>query len=156
MLGKTTEYAIRALVYIYTQNNEGKRPGFREVSQMIDSPEQFTSEVLQDLTRAEFISFTTGRGGGYFFEDLTIPLTLLEVIQSVEGVEFFLKCGFGLNRCDAGAPCPMHEGYSKIRDDFYRFVNEQTIQSLAQKIDDNEAILTRVQKVLTKNQLKWQ
>lgn len=156
MLGKTTEYALRALVYIYTQNNEGKRPGFREVSKMIDSPEQFTGKVLQSLTRAGFISSMKGRGGGYFFDDLTIPLTLFEVIESVEGNEFFLKCGFGLNHCNAGDPCPMHEGYSQIRDGFYKFVNEQTIQSLALKVDNNEAILTRVQTVLTKKQLKWQ
>ncbi|MDY0200896.1 MAG: Rrf2 family transcriptional regulator [Bacteroidales bacterium] len=156
MLTKTTEYALRALVYIYIQNNEGKRPGFREVSKMIDSPEQFTGKVLQSLTRAGIISSLKGRGGGYFFDDLTIPLTLFEVIETVEGTEFFLKCGFGLNQCNAGDPCPMHEGYSKIRDDFYKFVNEQTIQSLAQKIGNNEATLTRVQTVLTKKQLQWQ
>ena len=37
MLGKTTEYAIRALVYIYIQNIEGERPGFKEIAKMIDS-----------------------------------------------------------------------------------------------------------------------
>ncbi|MDD2279138.1 MAG: Rrf2 family transcriptional regulator [Bacteroidales bacterium] len=156
MLGKTTEYAIRALVYIYIQNSEGKRPGFKEISKMIDSPEQFTAKVLQSLTRAEIISSMKGRGGGYFFDDLSIPLKLSEVIESVEGNGFFLKCGFGLNHCDAGTPCPMHEGYSKVREGFFRFTNEQTIQSLAQKINNNEATLTRVQKVLTKKQLRWQ
>lgn len=156
MLAKTTEYAIRALVYIYIQNSEGKRPGFKEISNMIDSPEQFTAKVLQSLTRAQIISSMKGRGGGFFFDDLSIPLKLYEVIESVEGDGFFLKCGFGLNHCDAGTPCPMHEGYSKVREGFFRFTNEQTIQSLAQKINNNEATLTRVQKVLTKKQLRWQ
>ena len=156
MLGKTTEYAIRALVYIYLQNGEGKRPGFREISKMIDSPEQFTAKVLQNLTRAEIVSSMKGRGGGYYFEDLSVPLTLYEVIETVEGNESFLKCGFGLNHCDAGNPCPMHDGYSKVRDNFYKFTNEQTIQSLAQKINDDKATLTRVQTVITKKELKWQ
>jgi len=56
MLGKTTEYALRALVYVYMQNIKGKRPGYKEISKEIDSPEQFTAKVLQNLARAELVS----------------------------------------------------------------------------------------------------
>src|SRR5664280_3887799 len=89
MLGKTTEYAIRALVYIFTKNQEGKRPGFKEISKEIDSPEQFTAKVLQNLARAELISSMKGRGGGFFFVDALVPVTLYEVIRVVEGEKFF-------------------------------------------------------------------
>ena len=64
MLGKATEYAIRALVFIYLRNLEGKRPGFREIAANIDSPVQFTAKILQTLTRMEIISSMKGRGGG--------------------------------------------------------------------------------------------
>ena len=67
MLGKTTEYAIRSLVYVFIQNQEGKRPGFKEIAKKINSPEQFTAKVLQNLARAELISSIKGRGGGFFF-----------------------------------------------------------------------------------------
>lgn len=143
MLGKTSEYAIRALVYIYLQNLEGKRPGFREVAEKIDSPEQFTAKVLQNLARAEVISSMKGRGGGFFFEDPKVPVTLYDVICIVEGKKFFSKCGFGLKRCDAENPCPLHEEYSPVRDGFYEMVTRQTIQSLAMKINAHKAVLTR-------------
>ncbi len=144
MLGKTSEYAIRSLVYIFIQNQEGKRPGFKEISKNIDSPEQFTAKILQNLARAELISSMKGRGGGFFFDQPSVPLTLFEVISISEGEKFFSKCGFGLKRCNADNPCPLHNDYSTVREGFLQLVKNETIQSLAKKINEQEAVLTRL------------
>jgi Rrf2 family protein len=144
MLGKTTEYAIRALVYIFIQNQDGKRPGFKEISKRIDSPEQFTAKVLQNLARAELISSMKGRGGGFFFDQPATPLTIYDVIRIIEGETFFSKCGFGLNRCDGENPCPLHVDYSSLREGFFILVKKETIQSLANKINEQKAVLTRL------------
>ncbi len=143
MLGKTSEYAIRALVYIYMQNVENKRPGYKEIAKEIGSPEQFTAKVLQNMARAELIASMKGRGGGFFFKDSTASLTLYEVILITEGEKFFTKCGFGLMRCNSGNPCPMHDDYSQVREGFYKLVKTKTIQSLANKINERKAVLTR-------------
>jgi Rrf2 family protein len=144
MLGKTSEYAIRALVYVYIQNQEGKRPGFKEISKMIDSPEQFTAKVLQILSRAGLVSSMKGRGGGFFFGASMAPLSLYEVIRIIEGDLFFSRCGFGLKKCDAQNPCPLHDDYSTVREGFFKLVTNQTIESLAKKIIEHQAILTRL------------
>ncbi len=143
MLGKTTGYAIRALVYIFIQNQEGKRPGFKEIAKKIDSPEQFTAKVLQILARAELISSMKGRGGGFFFDQPATPLTLYEVIRVMEGEKFFSKCGFGLKLCDGENPCPLHNDYSPVREGFFQLVKKETIKSLANKINEHKAVLTR-------------
>src|SRR5450759_1769475 len=140
MLGKTTEYAIRSLVYIFIQNQEGKRPGFKEIAKKINSPEQFTAKVLQNLARAELISSMKGRGGGFFFDKPATPLTIFEVIRIIEGDEFFSKCGFGLKQCDGENPCPMHHDYSQVREDFFHLVKKETIQSLVDKINEHKAV----------------
>lgn len=143
MLGKTTEYAIRALVYVYIQSKEGKRPGYKEIAKHIDSPEQFTAKILQSLTRAELILSMKGRGGGFFFDDSAAPLTLYQVIRVMEGEKIFSKCGFGLKRCDGNTPCPLHDDYLPVREGFFELVTKQTIQSLANKINEHKAVLTR-------------
>ena len=144
MLGKTSEYAIRALVYIYIQNLEGKRPGFKEIAKKIDSPEQFTAKVLQNLTREGLVSSMKGRGGDFFFKHPDTPLPLYEVIRVAEGGGFFTKCGFGLKSCDSENPCPLHDDYAPVRKGFFRLVKKQTIQSLANKINEHKAVLTRL------------
>jgi Rrf2 family protein len=144
MLGKTTEYAIRALVYVYIQNQKGRRPGYKEIAKEIDSPEQFTAKVLQNLAREGLVSSMKGRGGGFFFEDSLATLSLYEVIRVVEGEKFFSKCGFGLNSCDCENPCPLHDDYLPVREGFENLVKNSTIQSLADKINEHKAILARL------------
>jgi Rrf2 family protein len=143
MLGKTSEYAIRALVYIYLQNQGGKRPGFKEISLEIDSPEQFTAKVLRTLTREGIISSMKGRGGGFFFDQPESPLPLYDIVRLLEGKKLFTKCGFGLKFCDSENPCPLHDEYSKVRDTFFNMVSEKTIQLLAKRISDRKAVLSR-------------
>jgi Rrf2 family protein len=144
MLGKATEYAIRALVYIYIRNQQGKRPGFREIAENIDSPVQFTAKILQTLTRRAIIMSMKGRGGGFFFKDPSTLLTLYDVIIVFEGEELFNKCGFGLKSCDKDHPCPLHDQYSQIRENFKILVEHETIRSLADKIRDRQAVLSRL------------
>ena len=67
MLGRTTEYAIRAMIYIYIRNKEGGKPSFKEIAKNIDSPVQFTGKVLQNLARSNIVSSVKGKGGGFFF-----------------------------------------------------------------------------------------
>ncbi len=145
MLGKTTEYAIRSLVYIYLKNTDGKRPGFKEIAKNIGSPEEFTGKVLQLITRAGLVSSIKGRGGGFFFDNPDKPLSLFDVMQVTEGQEFFSKCGFGLQSCDENSPCPIHDDYAGVREDFYELMNRQTIQSMALKINQNKAVLSRLE-----------
>ena len=143
MIGKATEYAIRALVYVYIQNQAGKRPGFKEIAKKIDSPEQFTAKILQTVAREKLVSSMKGRGGGFFFDQPATPLYLYEVIRVVEGELFFSRCGFGLQHCNSKNPCPLHDDYSPVREGFFNLVKTVTIQSLAAKIYDHKGVLTR-------------
>lgn len=121
-----------------------ERPSFKEITKMIDSSEQFTERVLQNLTRAELVSSMKGRGGGFFFSEPQNPITLFKVIEAIEGKKYFSKCGFGLKHCDVNNPCPLHDDYAHVRNSFFKMVNERTIQSLAGKINKHEATLNRL------------
>jgi Rrf2 family protein len=143
MVGKTSEYAIRALVFVLMQNQAGKRPGFKEIAKKTNSPEQFTAKILQKLAREQLVSSAKGRGGGFFFDQPVVPLNLYDVIRVLEGESFFSKCGFGLEHCNCENPCPMHDDYSPVREGFFNMVKNVTIQSLASKIVDQKGVLTR-------------
>jgi Rrf2 family protein len=148
MLSKAAEYAIRSLVYINICNRDGHHPGYREIAKEIEAPEQFTAKVLQGLVRNEFIKSIRGRGGGFFFASHSKPLTLLEVINQVEGNEIFTRCGIGLSRCSDKEPCPIHKAYAVVRDQYRQLVANTTIQSLADKIISGDAVLNRLPTVL--------
>ena len=144
MLSKSTEYAIRALVFVQLKNWEQKRPGVGEIAKEIEAPEAYTAKILQTLTKNKLMDSMKGRGGGFFFNDNQSNLTLYDVIHVVEGDACFHKCGFGLKQCNNDNPCPLHEQYKIVRDGFFDIVKTETIQSLSEKIKQGEAVLNRL------------
>ena len=133
MFKKETEYALRGLVYIQTQNLKGNRPGIVEISREIEAPSFYTAKILQRLVRLGFLSSLKGKGGGFFFDTGKPELTLKELIISTEGDKIITGCGFGLKHRDCENPCTLHEQYAEIRNAIKKLVSSETIQSLTKQ-----------------------
>ena len=142
---KETEYALRALAYIKLQNLKGRRPGIAEIASEIETPQSFTAKILQRMVKQGFVESLKGINGGFFFDTAKGDLQIKKVIISIEGDSLFNGCGFGLKLCDENNPCPLHFSYAPIREGIEKLVTEETIQSLALKLDKNEKFtLSRV------------
>ncbi len=128
MLSKTTQYAIRALVYVELQNRDNERPGVNEIANEIGAPVSYSAK---------------GRGGGFFFTGNQSAISLYEVIRVMEGDGLFCKCGFGLKSCNDDVPCPLHEEFNKIRNSLAQFVKRESIRSVSARILKDNAVLTR-------------
>jgi len=128
---KETEYALRSLVYIQSQNVSGRTPGVVEISREIESPQFFTAKILHRLVKMGFLESHKGKNGGFYFDPGKPDLPLKEFIVAIEGEKLFSGCGFGLKQCDENNPCPLHHHYAPIRDALNELTGSQTIQSLA-------------------------
>lgn len=144
MLTKSTEYAIRALVFVQLRNWEHKRPGVEEIAKEIEAPESYTAKVLQTLTKNRLLESMKGRGGGFFFKENQSDLTLYDVIHVVEGDASFYRCGIGLKQCNDENPCPLHDRYVVVRDGFFDIAKSESIRSLSEKILKGDAVLNRI------------
>ncbi len=140
MFNKETEYALRGLIYIQSQNNEGERPGITEVAEQIDAPHSYTAKILQRLVRLGLIESQKGKGGGFYFDKTRPDLSLKQLINAIEGETLFRGCGFGLKKCDENYPCPLHGRYAPIRDALNHLVSEESIQSMARKTSGLEGL----------------
>jgi len=143
MLAKSTEYAIRALVYIELENRKGKRPGVKQIARQIASPEPYTGKFMQTLSKYGLVRSAKGRGGGFFFDNQIRPLSLQKIIMVLEGEAYFNKCGLGFNGCDSHAPCPIHKDYILAKQKLYDLFENETIESLANNVSEGFAVLNR-------------
>ncbi len=133
MFKKETEYALRSLIYIQIQNFSSKRPGIKEISTEINTPQAFTAKILQKLVKSGFIESIKGKNGGFFFDPNNDETTLKDIIYSIEGSDIYSRCGLGLSTCDETCSCPIHESFSEIRKATEKLISEETIQNLAKK-----------------------
>ena len=143
MLAKSTEYAIRALVYIELQNRDGIRPGVKQIAREIASPEAYTGKFMQVLSKQGLIRSMKGRGGGFFFDNKIRPLNLQKIIRVLEGDAYFNKCGLGFNGCDSHEPCPIHNDYILAKQKLFDLFEKETIESLADNVKNGVAVLLR-------------
>ena len=144
MLSKSTEYAIRALIFVQLQNSMEKRPGVAEIAKEIESPVAFTAKILHNLTSRKLLNSIKGRGGGFFFSENQAEITVYEIILVMEGDALFTECGIGLSNCSDDNPCPLHDQYGEIRDQLLALAKLETINSMAMKIKTGKAVLSRI------------
>ncbi len=138
MFKKETEYALRALVYVWQQNQLNRRPGIAETAKEILAPQPFTGKILQRLVKGGLIFSQKGKGGGFFFDPDQSDLLLKDVILHIEGHKVFTSCGFGLGQCDDENPCPIHDQFILVRASLEKVFSENTIQDLADKDQKNQ------------------
>lgn len=144
MFTKACEYAIRAVIYIYNRNCDCKcNVGIDEIATEVQSPRPFTAKILQTLSKQGIISSIKGPNGGFFITQKQAKTTLLELILAVDGPKIITSCVLGLPQCNDNKPCPLHEQYKPVREEFNKILSTTTIENLASKLDNDLTFLSR-------------
>jgi Rrf2 family protein len=132
MFSKACEYAIRSCIYIASVSIQGKRVGLIDVAEKIQSPEAFTSKILQKLVKQGIVKSIKGPGGGFEIPAKELAtISLLQVIESIDGT-ILNRCSLGLSECSEKNPCPFHNRYKPIKDKLLHTFSHTTMKDLTQ------------------------
>lgn len=130
MFSKTSEYAIKIMIYLGTHKENEKLHGVREICEMLKSPEAFTAKILQQLVRAELLSSMKGKNGGFKIEKKTKEITIFDIVKAIDGDKSFTRCILGLADCSGENPCPLHHKYYKIKNEIQKNILNTNIKDL--------------------------
>ena len=147
MFSKSCEYAIKAVIYIAQQSLQKNRVSLNDIAKEIDSPTAFTAKILQLLSKEKIIRAVMGQTGGYEIKLSQLDnITLLNIVNVIDGEHIHSGCGLGLKECNELIPCPIHYDFVKIRDDLKQMLNKTTILVLATNVDNGLVHLKRMTK----------
>jgi Rrf2 family protein len=147
MFSKSTEYALRAIIYLAQKSSPEQKIGITELSKAIDSPQSFTAKILQKLTRDQvLISSITGPNGGFYLKDSAKKKSLLHVIDLLDEKEVVTGCILGLKECSEKNPCPMHVQYVKIKPLLLDMLSQKTITELAKEMKDPKVVINNLKR----------
>ena len=144
MFSQATKYAIKAVIYIWTQSLEDRKVGAKEIGAKIDAPEAFTAKILQTLVRAKVIGSFKGPTGGFFVDETHAQVTLKDVIKAVDGDHLFSGCSLGLPKCSEKNPCPLHFEVVKVRKEMDHMLTFKSIKHLAVEVIKGETRLSQL------------
>jgi Rrf2 family iron-sulfur cluster assembly transcriptional regulator len=142
ILSKACEYGVKAVLCISINSQKSTKVSLRTIAKNIESPEAFTSKVLQKLVRSHLVSSTKGATGGFSIDkDSMDKMLLWDVVKVMDGIEITEKCLLGMAHCSHVTPCPVHNQYSSIRLEILTLLRETKILDLSEKVKKGESIL---------------
>lgn len=141
MFSKACEYAIRSSIYIASQSLVNNRVGLSDVAKKIESPEAFTSKILQKLVKHKIIISIKGPGGGFEVDKTSLDkIKLAAIVEAFEG-DVLNRCSLGLNECSDVQPCPFHDKYKPVKEKLIQIFEETSLNDLIQGFQDGETFL---------------
>ncbi|HTO36714.1 MAG TPA: Rrf2 family transcriptional regulator [Flavobacterium sp.] len=144
MFSKACEYGIRATIYISEQSLRDRKVSLKDVARAIESPEAYTSKILQQLVRNNIINSEKGPTGGFSIDKQVLEkVTLSSIVSAIDGNAIYTGCGLGLKKCNEKKPCPVHNQFKIIRESLKTMLETTTIKALALDLEKGLTFLKR-------------
>jgi Rrf2 family iron-sulfur cluster assembly transcriptional regulator len=132
MFSKACEYGIKATIYIAEQSIQNKKVSMKDVAKAIESPEAYTSKILQQLSRSNIINSDKGPTGGFSMGKQALDkVKLSTIVSAIDGDSIYNGCGLGLKKCNEKMPCPIHDHFKAIRNELKKMFETTTVKSLS-------------------------
>ena len=110
-LGRRGDHAIRASIDLARHWDSGPRKA-REIATSMDVPPESVKQVLANLVAHGILTSTAGPSGGYRLAQSPAAVTLLNIIEAVEGPFVLDQCVLRGGPCDWTEACPIHDTWS--------------------------------------------
>jgi Rrf2 family protein len=141
MLSKSCIYALRSILFIAQHASKDAKIGFKEIAKELDLPTSYLGKILQQLTKNNIIQSVKGPHGGFYLDEKSKEIKLIQIIKVMDGLDFFHACGIGLKECSKDHPCPLHDDFKIYRDGLWQMFSSKSISTLVSKIEDGNAFI---------------
>lgn len=125
-LSRRTDLAIRALRVLDHTGQRTKRP---ELADAVGTTPDFLARVMTPLVHAGWVNSEVGRTGGYEIGIDIGSVSMLDVIEAVEGAPDDGRCVLQGGPCEASATCALHDAWSRARGALTRELRETPVRA---------------------------
>lgn len=139
MLSNTSKYAIRAVIYLALNGNKDSKIGIKQISKDLEIPTPFLGKILQSLAKHKLLASTKGPHGGFSLGKTAYDISLMDIVEIIDGLDSFNMCVLGLKTCtESHTFCPVHSSYSGIREQLKNLFQSENIGILVEKIKTSQ------------------
>lgn len=141
-IGTGVEYALHCLLWLVDGDNE--RPSSRDLAEFQGVSPAFVAKIFSKLERAKIVEASGGIRGGYRLAKAADEITVLDVIDAVEGHKTIFDCKEIRGRCalfDEDTPkwssrgvCGIHAVMLNAEKVMRRELAKTTLASLSAKV----------------------
>ncbi len=105
---RQADYALRAILYL-SRLSKNARTATRKIAEEMQIPTSFLAKILSQLLIAGLINTSRGTRGGVSLVREPQEISVLEVIEAIDGPIALNQCTHDPSTCPFGEHCPIHE-----------------------------------------------
>jgi Rrf2 family protein len=128
LVTRETDYAVRTVLYLARERD--RNANVTEIAQVMHIPKSFLAKILQRLVRHHILHSMRGVNGGFMLAKKPSEITLLAVLEAIQGPAGINVCAIDSKRCRMSSTCSVHPVWVEIRQEVERRLNKQTIAKL--------------------------
>ncbi len=136
---RAADYAVRVMIHLagLPSGSNARRP---DIAKATDVPESFLSKVMQQLVQAGMIASQRGSGGGFRLAVPSHAISLLEVLEAVEGPTRLNACLDPGLSCGRKGWCAAHIVWVDAQAALTRVLGSTSIARLARQSTEALAV----------------
>lgn len=142
MFSTSCHYGLQAMIYIALHSTNEKNVDLGQIASEQEIPKHFLSKILQMLVKNGLLKSMKGPTGGFRLSKPAKEITLIEVIDAIDGLDVFTQCGIGFKRCSDDQPCPIHNDYKKVRTSIRELFETKSLLELSEDIEKGISIVS--------------
>ena len=139
---RSAEYAIRGCVHMATLA-PGEYALVKTIAAESGIPAHFLAKILQELARDGFLKSSKGPGGGFRLSLPAAEISMLRIVEAVDGAGRYDRCIGGSPECNDRAPCGMHDSWKALRSRIIGYLGGTSVADLAKALGEKRRLLAR-------------
>ncbi len=125
---RRTDLATRALVALA---ESGERHKASELAEVLDASPGFLSQAMTPMVNKGWVHSEPGRSGGYAAVVSLDELSVLDVVEAVEGQTDVTRCVLQDRTCAGGNQCALHNAWAQARGHLLSELADTPISTIA-------------------------
>jgi len=149
-INRATDYAVRVTIHLAMIPAPARVAG-PVLARAIGAPESFVSKVLQKLVQAGLVASERGMRGGFELARRAEDISLLEVVEAIEGPTQLNLCLPPQSNCDRKDWCGAHLVWAEAQAALVKVLGAASIAQLARA---SKSSLAKLHRVLPANRVR--
>jgi Rrf2 family protein len=126
---RQADYALRAMIYL-ARLEPNERAATKKIAEEQDIPPSFLAKIISQLSIAGLIHTSRGARGGVSLARDPEKISLLQVVEAIDGPITLNECTVDPSECAFGDHCPIHEVFCEAKKMLIEKLNTSTFDKL--------------------------
>jgi Rrf2 family protein len=129
---RQADYALRAIYYL-AKIGPGSRASTSQIAKEQHIPPSFLAKIISQLSVAGLLHTSRGARGGVMLARDVEDITMLDVVEAIDGPIMLNECVEDGHGCDFEEDCPMRVMWVDIQNDIVSRLKGTTFSDLAKQ-----------------------